>query len=280
MEVLALKGAIMRRFLLMFSLIAVGLLALAAVSFVVPGVLAGGAAGAKSINPAATASTVSGAHSLRPAQGKQHIARHTSYTTNWSGYVSYSDTFTDVKGSWVQPAANCTGISRGKQTVASFWAGLDGWNSKTVEQTGVDAECIGSTKYHIPWVEFYPAGPISLSHTVKAIDHLTAEVSQNGSTVTTKLTDAEQGWTDTRTASASGLLFNSAEWIVEGPTQSLTNFGSVTFGSATATDADSKTGPIDSSTWWSYDSVVMVTSSGGAAPLLGPRHPRRSDRWQ
>ena len=45
-------------------------------------------------------------------------------------------TFTDVKGSWTQPTATCTN----KTAYSSFWVGLDGYNSNSVEQIGTDSD--------------------------------------------------------------------------------------------------------------------------------------------
>jgi len=55
-------------------------------------------------------------------------------SSNWSGYAATSTTtqYTSVTASWTQPAGQC---SRGDQ-YSAFWAGLDGYSSPTVEQTG------------------------------------------------------------------------------------------------------------------------------------------------
>jgi hypothetical protein len=45
-----------------------------------------------------------------------------STSLNWSGYAAFNSTFSDVKGSWMEPAATCNG----KSTYSSFWVGLDG----------------------------------------------------------------------------------------------------------------------------------------------------------
>src|SRR5690242_2672875 len=65
-----------------------------------------------------------------------------STSTNWSGYATFNSgtTFTDVQGSWTQPTATC---SSKKKTYSSFWVGIDGYNSGTVEQTGTSADCKG-----------------------------------------------------------------------------------------------------------------------------------------
>src|SRR5580700_4003897 len=64
-------------------------------------------------------------------------------STNWSGYAvttATGSTFTNVNGSWIVPTANCS--SSGVQTAASsFWIGIDGFNSSTVEQIGTDSDC-------------------------------------------------------------------------------------------------------------------------------------------
>ena len=60
-------------------------------------------------------------------------------STNWSGYAVESPSqFTEVTGTWVEPTASCTTSGH---TYAAFWVGLDGYNSKSVEQLGTDSDC-------------------------------------------------------------------------------------------------------------------------------------------
>ena len=85
-------------------------------------------------------------------------------STNWAGYaVQASSQFTSVSGSWVEPAVTCSSSSSsgggggrgggrggargsgGSQQFASFWAGIDGYSSGSVEQLGTDSDCNGST---------------------------------------------------------------------------------------------------------------------------------------
>lgn len=76
--------------------------------------------------PAASASTQL-LHSTiknRVAHGKN------STSTNWSGYANTGATFTDVKGSWTEPTATC---SSGQTAYSSFWVGIDGDTTNTVE---------------------------------------------------------------------------------------------------------------------------------------------------
>jgi hypothetical protein len=149
---------------------------------------------------------------------------------------------------------------KGQQaTVASFFAGLDGWDSRTVEQTGTDEECIGATRVDVAWIEFYPARPIVVSTAVQPGDSLTAHVYQDGTNVYANLVDPNQGLDVTQHIPVDNLSFNSAEWIGEAPTKRLTDFESVGFTSGTAT-VGSTTDPIAD---WSPESITMYTKSGG-----------------
>ncbi len=162
--------------------------------------------------------------------------RNGSYSLNWSGYAVTSSTYSSASGSWKVPQASC---SPGYQ-YSSFWVGIDGFNSNTVEQTGTDSDCrSGSAVYHA-WYEFYPAGAVNSpsSDVVKPGDVISATVTYDSTsnTFTTTLTDSTQGWTFTSPAtSVSGAARSSAECIAERPSiggslTKLANFGTVSFG--------------------------------------------------
>src|SRR5579862_6192130 len=61
-----------------------------------------------------------------------HIQDGVVSSTNWSGYAvtARSGAVTDVKGSWVVPAIQ--GSCPSTNEYASFWVGIDGYNSNTV----------------------------------------------------------------------------------------------------------------------------------------------------
>ena len=207
-----------------------------------------------------------------------------STSTNWSGYAVTAPTpFTDVKGSWTQPAANCSstasptvdhgkgngnghgnggGGGKSQSSYSSFWVGLDGYSSNTVEQTGTDADCQGSTPVYYGWYEFYPAFPINFSNPISPGDTISAEVSVSGGSVTITLRDTTRGWTQTATQSNSGYALTSAEWIAEAPSSGkvlpLANFGTVNFSGASAIGAGSS----GSISHFTYDPITMVDSSG------------------
>jgi len=58
--------------------------------------------------------------------------RHQAESTNWSGYAATTGTYTSVSASWTEPTGTCSGSAK----YSSFWVGLDGYNSSSVEQTG------------------------------------------------------------------------------------------------------------------------------------------------
>ena len=168
-------------------------------------------------------------------------ARNTATTsTNWSGYAATGrfGAFTSVSSSWVEPTARCTS---GDQ-YSSFWVGLDGFSSYSVEQTGSAVDCIGSTPEYYSWYEMYPAYPVNYSNPVRPGDHFTGSVTvTRGSTFTLTLSDTTQRWSHTVTRTLFGAARSSAEVIAEAPCCTadngilpLTDFGTVSFSGSTA----------------------------------------------
>jgi hypothetical protein len=94
------------------------------------------------------------------------IAVGPSYTKteslNWAGYAVSGIGIIDIaQGSWVQTATTCNQTASGAQ-ITAHWAGIDGFASNTVEQTGTLAECLKgkATPQYFAWYEFYPAQSI------------------------------------------------------------------------------------------------------------------------
>jgi hypothetical protein len=163
---------------------------------------------------------------------------------NWSGYAVTGASFTQAMGSWVVPTANCSKspASRSSNVYSSFWVGLDGYTSSTVEQVGTDSDCDysreGSVATYYAWYEFYPADSFEIGGlTVSPGDKISAKVTYSGSKFTVSITDENTGETFSKTSSVNGAQRTSAEWIAEAPccTRSggflpLTDFGTVNFG--------------------------------------------------
>jgi len=150
------------------------------------------------------------------------------------------DTYDAVTGNWVVPSLDCA-VTKGD---VSFWSGLDGWTSSTVEQIGLDAVCAsgGKIEYN-PWVEMYPADSIYFTETVKAGDTMTSSVTTNGSgSFTLVLADPTQGWTKTYTKTLTSAALSSAEVIIEAigsqAIPPVPDFGSIKFSDVTANGED------------------------------------------
>jgi hypothetical protein len=158
----------------------------------------------------------------------------TEDSTNWSGYAVTGTSFTKALGSWRVPTVNC---SKTPNTYAAFWVGIDGWTSDTVEQTGTDSDCDGSTASYYAWYEFYP-NPTSeiASVPVSPGNHISASVTYSGAEFTITIKNDTTGKSYSKSAKVSGAARSSAEWIAEAPCCSnagilpLSDFGTVYLG--------------------------------------------------
>ena len=207
-----------------------------------------------------TANKVTAAPVTHHTAPRIRLAHHgsNSVSTNWSGYATTGSKYTDVQGTWKEPTASC---SAGQTAYSSFWVGIDGDTTNTVEQTGTDADCSSGTPTYYAWYEMYPKFPVNLSNPVSPGDTLTAEVSTNGSgSFTLTIKDTTKGWTFTTNQTGKKDKLGSAEWIAEAPSGSggvlpLANFGTVSFSSCTANGVAISSNP-------NVDEIVMETSGG------------------
>jgi hypothetical protein len=160
-------------------------------------------------------------------------------STNWSGYAATTGTYTSVSATWTQPAGTC---SRGDQ-YAAFWVGLDGYSSRTVEQTGSEVDCVGRTAQYYAWYEMYPGPSENYSDTVRAGDQFTATVTYlGGENFSLYIADTTENWSHTTDASLSQTPSrSSAEVIAEAPCctfsggiRPLTDFGTMSFADSVA----------------------------------------------
>jgi len=226
------------------------------------------AAGPAAAAPAARHSSLirPAVHLVRPAgHGTRPLVAHggpvdAASSTNWSGYAAASGTYTSVSANWTEPTGTCSGSAK----YSSFWVGLDGYNSSTVEQTGSEVDCSGRTAEYYSWYEMYPAYPVNFSNPVSPGDQFYGSVTFNGgSSYTLVLKDLTKGWSHTVNATLAGAANSSAEVIVEAPccTASggilpLAHFSPVTF-----TNASVDGSAIGNS---SPTQIIMVNNSGQA----------------
>ena len=158
-----------------------------------------------------------------------------SYNLIWAGYAVTGTDFTQVQGSWVVSAVDCT---KTPNSDSSEWVGIDGWTSNTVEQIGTDADCNGKTPFYYVWYEFYPLNTIVINDvSIAPGDKFSASVTYDGDNeYTVSITNDTTGQTfskevEFKGADGSGVPpRNSAEWIEEMDGNELSDFGVDSFG--------------------------------------------------
>jgi hypothetical protein len=203
-------------------------------------------------------------------------------STNWSGYAvtGSAGSVTDVKGSWKVPAI----VACPKRTnqYSSFWVGIDGFSSNTVEQVGTDSDCRGGVPVYYAWYEFYPS-PSYTIFTVTPGNVISAEVTYSSSSgkFTVSISDAAPGKSYSTSATVSSAKRSSAEWIAEAPSSysgvlPLADFSTVYFGFdntkasgtcyATVGGVTNTIGSFGSS----VQVITMVSSSRGHAVKASP----------
>ena len=176
-------------------------------------------------------------HRHDPAIIRERHGRNAT-STNWSGYAvtGANGSVTDVKGSWIVPTVTCA--AKAPDSYSSFWVGIDGYGSNTVEQIGIDADCVSGKAAYSAWFEFYPHWPSTIN-TVDVVpgDTISAEVSYSTKgQFTVTLTNVSQHPIQSFSISTKmpQAKSSSAEWIVEAPSSSgvlpLANFGIAEFG--------------------------------------------------
>lgn len=212
-------------------------------------------------------------------------------SNNWSGYAvnAARGSVTDVKASWIVPAATC---ESGTQ-YAAFWVGIDGFKSKTVEQTGTDSDCSHGTPSYYAWYEFFPQPSfIIASMTLTPGDLITAEVSFAGGKFTVSITDVTTGASFHKTERVLGAEKKSAEWVAEAPTgptgiEPLANFGTALFGEDGTGAANTcfatingETGPLGAFPNITQITMVSLTGATEAVPsALSTDLTSFSDTW-
>src|SRR5580658_7697263 len=222
------------------------------------------------VSPQTTAAASPDRHAPMRLHGVRPDGSVTS--ENWSGYAVLGTSFTSAKGSWTVPTVTC---SKTPNSYAAFWVGLDGYSSTTVEQTGTDSDCDGTSPSYYAWYEFYPAGSVEITSVpVSPGNQMSASVTYSGSEFTITITNETTGKSYSKSSRVSGAKRSSAEWIAEAPCCTnrggilpLSDFGTVSLGndytgiSGTNDATDSSvSGPIgDFSTW---EKIIMATSSG------------------
>ena len=201
---------------------------------------------------------------------------HQVTSTNWSGYAvtGAKGSVSDVKASWIVPAIQ--GACPSTDQFASFWVGIDGYSSNTVEQIGTDSDCQNGQAVYYAWFEFYPHPSINIDSVPVAPGNLvSAEVKSAGKgSFTVTITNVSTGATFTGSGKVASADQSSAEWIAEAPYSGgvlpLADFNTIYLGSDYTGQADtcsatvgSATGPIGLPAFNpNLDSITMDTNAG------------------
>lgn len=188
-------------------------------------------------------------------------------STNWAGYVSYGGgkKFVAVKSQWIQPRVICNTTETRK---SSFWVGLDGYGSPTVEQIGTEAMCGGySDPHYYAWWEMYPALSQPIDMEIHPGDAMAAEVTSGGCNFAMTLKNVTTGASFSTTQADCSAQKASAEVIAEAPSPCggcgpyhLANFGTICFHDSYITNA-SVTGSFTNPAWTS-DAITMTQVNG------------------
>jgi Peptidase A4 family len=186
----------------------------------------------------------------------------TTTSSNWAGYAVHRPgvSFRQVSGTWTEPTTSCT---PGQPSYSAMWVGIGGFKptSDALEQIGTEVDCNSAgTTVSSAWYELVPAPSKTISLAVHPGDVMHAAVTVVGHRVTVVLRDQTTDKSFHKSLYAPSIDLSSAEWIVEAPSECmsqfacqalpLANFGSVAFDSAAATTAKGTTGSIISPKWW------------------------------
>jgi hypothetical protein len=182
-------------------------------------------------------------------------------STNWAGYAIHRNgvSFHQVSASWTQPTATCVS---GHPAYSAMWVGLGGYKptSDALEQIGTEVDCGAAGRViSSAWYELVPAPSKTIPFVVRPGDALHASVTVTGHQVVLELDNLTRHHVFRKTLHAPSIDVSSAEWIVEAPSECmsqfacqalpLADFGSVSFDSATAVTTGGASGSIAGSGW-------------------------------
>jgi hypothetical protein len=202
-----------------------------------------------------------------------HMPVAEGLSLNWSGYASATNlanptanSVSAVSGIWTVPQLAPTPDN----TYSSFWVGIDGYGSNSVEQIGTEHDWSNGVQSNYAWFEMYPNPSYEIiGFPVNVGDLIQGEVEYIGNNEFklslvnyTRSIYAVIPYIYTTSSTAKRA---SAEWIVEAPSISsgplpLADFRTGAFMNCTAT-MNNVTGGIQSPQWQT-DALTMISQSG------------------
>jgi hypothetical protein len=163
---------------------------------------------------------------------------------------------------------------------SSFWIGIDGYDSNTVEQIGTDSDCVNGATTYYAWFEFYPHLSYTINNfPVSPFDSISAEVKYSGGVFTVSLTNHPTGLSFSTSTKMNNAKRSSAEWIAEAPSAGgvlpLADFQTVNFGPGDIATIGSSTSTIGSFPAANVFEITMTNSSG--VPKATPASLKNND---
>jgi hypothetical protein len=213
-------------------------------------------------------------HVQLPGTQLPHLTPHPVVSSsNWSGYAAVAKSGVRLRfasANFTVPSVNCANSPLGSSgfAFASNWVGLDGYNSRTVEQTGVDSFCDSSgVPQYDAWFEMFPLAPVFFTG-INPGDAISASVffSKTTNKYSITLTDVTTGAkiqaANLSCPSGSTCKNSSAEVITEDPGQSapvvnLADYGMVNFTGAAVTGLNGTKGTLSANSLWTSSEIIM-----------------------
>lgn len=206
-----------------------------------------------------------------------------AHSTNWSGYAvatnltAKKDKVTTVSGSWVVPQL----LSTPQNAYSSFWVGIDGYSSNSVEQLGTEHDWLAGKQQNYAWFEMFPNYGFEISgFPVNVGDVIQAEVDYLGviggkqKFQLSIVNHTHQAFfkTTKQPPSSAGIVGTaSAEWIAEAPSLStgttpLADFQNGGFTNCTAKINGVEGGIVNGN--WQTVAITMVKNSGSVPKAI------------
>jgi len=202
-------------------------------------------------------------------------------SNNWAGYAVNGGKFRKIRATFYVPIMHCAGSP---DTFSSHWVGLDGFTSKTVEQEGIEADCIGGKARIFAWREVFPRAEQPFTTLkIRSGDSITATTTFIRSTHKFRM-EVKNNTTGQRRVSrqrCAGAICrrNSAEVISEAPTvnnqqSALAPYGAQAYSAIRITNGRGKSGGIRNRHWTAFRIFQIGLTSGhliaAPTPLHGP----------
>jgi hypothetical protein len=188
---------------------------------------------AVSAYPQAASITQQSSYQNIPAPESAAASQNTT-TNNWAGYVTTTESYSGVSGSWTVPKAT----SNSNTSADVTWIGIGGVTSNDLIQVGT--QNIVSANNQVSASAFYellPSASQPLSTvTVHPGDSITASITEISSgewNITLRDNSDGQSYTNTVSYTSSQ---SSAEWIEEDPSDGMSEIPLDNFGTTTFTD--------------------------------------------